>query len=160
MESISQTLAKAYRASPDDDRVWLALADLAIRRGRFEEAGDWLTRCERARPDDPAVWRARLEWAEAAGRPDEVRAGGEPLAGLASPGRGCSRLRAWLASRSGDRRAERAILERLVALEPSRRRGLERLADLAAQDGEPGRVAELRHRKAAADDGASTATRS
>ena len=38
--------------APDDDRVWLALADLATRSGRFEEAGDLLTRCERARPDD------------------------------------------------------------------------------------------------------------
>ena len=43
--------------APDDDRVWLALADLATRAGRFEEAGDWLARCEQARPDDRAVWR-------------------------------------------------------------------------------------------------------
>ena len=54
LESISQELAKAHRAAPDDDRVWLALADLATYKGRLEEAGDWLSRCERARPDDRA----------------------------------------------------------------------------------------------------------
>ena len=72
VDAITQALEKAKRAAPDDDRVWLALADLATRAGHFEEADDWLTRCERARPDDRAVWRARLRWARAAGRPDEV----------------------------------------------------------------------------------------
>ena len=33
-------------AAPDDDRVWLALADMATRSGRFDEANDWLDRCE------------------------------------------------------------------------------------------------------------------
>ena len=34
--------SKARAMAPDDDRVWLALADLATRSGRFDEAGDWL----------------------------------------------------------------------------------------------------------------------
>jgi tetratricopeptide (TPR) repeat protein len=150
LESISQTLAKAYQASPDDDRVWLGLANLAIRRGRFEEAGEWLARCEQAQPDDPAVLRARLEWAEASGRPDEVpRVAGRLPASAITPGR-MLRLQSWLASLSGDRRTERAILERLVALEPSHAAVHERLADLTAQDGDADRVAAIRHRKAAA----------
>ena len=73
VDGITAALAKARQSAPDDDLVWLASANLAIRTGRFDEAGAWLDRCERARPDDPAVWRARLEWAKAAGRPDEVR---------------------------------------------------------------------------------------
>ena len=131
-----QALDKARQAAPDDDRVWLALADLATRSGRFDEAGEWLTRCERARPDDPAVWRARLEWARAAGRPDEVMRAARHLPASGFPRRRVLALRAWLAARSGDRQAERAALEELIALEPADAAALERLADLAAQDGE------------------------
>ena len=72
IEGMRQTLEKAGRMAPDDDRVWLAQADLATRSGRLDEAGAWLTRCEQAHPTDSAVWRARLEWAQAAGRPDEL----------------------------------------------------------------------------------------
>ena len=57
-------------------------------------------------------------------------------------------LRAWMAARSGDRPAERAALESLIALEPGDAAAVERLADLAAQDGERERLAELRRRKA------------
>jgi tetratricopeptide (TPR) repeat protein len=147
VDGITQALEKAKQSAPDDDRVWLALADLATRVGHFEEADSWLTRCERARPDDPAVWKARLEWAKAADRPDQVaRAAGRlPAAGLTK-----SRvlaLRAWLAARTGDRRAERAALDELLALEPGDIAALERLADLAAQDGDQRRVAKLRRRK-------------
>ena len=75
--------------APDDDRVWLAMAALATRSGRFEEAGDLLTRCERASPNDEAVWRARLEWARAADQIDEFERSGKPPAALrACPGSG------------------------------------------------------------------------
>ena len=57
-------------------------------------------------------------------------------------------LRAWMAARSGDRPAERAALEALIALEPADATAVARLADLAAQDGERERLAELRRRKA------------
>ncbi len=53
------------RAAPDDDRVWLGRADLAIRTAQFAEADDWLKKCLARRPDDPVVWRARLDWAMA-----------------------------------------------------------------------------------------------
>ena len=54
-----------------------------------------------------------------------------------------------MAARSGDRQAERSALKELVALEPADTAAVERLADLAAQDGERERLAELRRRKAA-----------
>ena len=72
LESMTLALDRAGRLAPEDDRVWLARADLATRGGRFDEADSWLGRCERARPDDPVLWNARLEWAKAAGRPNEV----------------------------------------------------------------------------------------
>ena len=59
--------------------------------------------------------------------------------------------RAWLAAREGDREAEQSALEEIVALEPANDAAIERLADLSAQAREPGKVAELRRRKAAID---------
>ncbi len=56
-------------------------------------------------------------------------------------------LRAWAAAHEGDRQAERAALESLVALEPTDAVAVERLADLAAQDGQKERLAQLRRRK-------------
>ena len=144
----TERLGKAKQSAPDDDRVWLGLADLATRSARFEEAGDWLARCERARPDDRAVWRARLKWAQAALRPDEVVRAAAHLPGESVTQARVLELRAWMAARSGDRPAERAALEALVALEPADATAVARLADLAAQDGERERLAELRRRKA------------
>ena len=115
IEGMRETLEKARSMAPDDDRVWLALADLATRSGRFDEAGDWLTRCERARPSDDAVWRARLEWAQAAGRPDEVMRAASHLPASGLPRERLLELVAWLAARQrrspgrarGPRRARR-----------------------------------------------------
>ena len=57
VDGIVAALSKANQSAPDDDRVWLGLADVMTRSGRFEEADRWLTRCERASPDDPVVLR-------------------------------------------------------------------------------------------------------
>ncbi len=73
IEGIRWGLDRAVKQAPDDDRVWLARAHLAIRTGDFAEAEGWLGRCLARRPEDPAVWRMKLEWALAANRPDEVR---------------------------------------------------------------------------------------
>ena len=151
MTFMELTLERARKANPTDDRVWLALADLARRKGQFDDAGQWLARCERARPQDPAVWRARLEWALSAGRPDELARAARHLPGSDFTQAQVLRLRAWLSARRGDRRAERAALEELVTLEPSESAAWERLADLVAQDGEVEHVAELRQKKAASD---------
>lgn len=151
LDSMAATLAKASRTAPDDDLVWLASADLAIRAGRLDDASAWLGRCERTRPEDPGVWKVRLDWALAAGRPDEVRRVATRLSvsGM-TRGRGLA-IRAWLAARDGDPQAERPALEAIVDLEPAADFALERLADLAAEAGETGKVVELRRRKAAID---------
>jgi hypothetical protein len=144
-------LANARQSAPEDDLVWLASADLAIRMARFDEAGAWLDRCEQARPHDPAVWSARLEWAKAVGKPDEVRRAAAKLPAAGLPRTTRLATQAWLAARAGDRKAEQSALEAIVALAPADDATLERLADLAADAGEPGKVAELRRRKTAID---------
>jgi tetratricopeptide (TPR) repeat protein len=151
VESNTATFADARRSAPDDDLVWLASADYAMRTGRFDEAGTWLDRCERARPDDPAVWRARLEWAEEVGRPDEVARAAAHLSASGIPRARILATQAWLAARDCAREAERSALEAILVLEPANDATLERLADLAAEAGEPRTVAEMRRRKAAAD---------
>src|SRR4051794_19162295 len=151
VERSRRELERARQVALDDDRVWLALADLATRTGRFEEAEEWLMRCERARPDDRAVWRARLDWAQAADRPDEVVRAASHLPVMLFTQARVLELRAWMAARRGDRQAERAALESKIALEPADSEAVERLAELAAQDGERERFAELRRRKASID---------
>ena len=60
---VGQELRRMSAESPDDHRVWLGLADLALRDGRRDEADAILTRCEARQPDDPDVLRLRLLWA-------------------------------------------------------------------------------------------------
>jgi tetratricopeptide (TPR) repeat protein len=146
-----EALERASRSAPDDDRVWLGCANLATRTGRFDEAAGWLRRCEARRPDDPAVWRGWLDLAlasqdaSAALRalrrfPDDCFEPAEVLS-----------LRAWFASREGDRERERRALADLVALEPSNLRALERLAELELGAGRERDAARLRARKAELD---------
>jgi tetratricopeptide (TPR) repeat protein len=152
--ALERTLAlfrKAARDAPGDDRVWLGLANLARRAGRLDEAARWLRECRKARPEDHAVWRSWLAWARAAGDAAEAR-----LALGHLPARGFStgeveELRAWFARSAGDRPGERRALERLAACAPFVPGALERLAELHALDGEPGKAGELRRRKAELD---------
>jgi enediyne biosynthesis protein E4 len=148
---ITDSLAKARQSTPDDELLWLALADLAIRTGRYDEAGTWLDRYERVRPNDPKLWKARLEWAKEAGRPDEVGRAAAHLPISEIPRARVLATQAWLAAWDGDRETERSALESILSLEPANDAALERLADLAAQAGEPEKVTELRRRKAAMD---------
>ena len=73
IDPIRTAVEKAARKAPDDDRVWLASANVAVLSGRFPEASRWLDDCLRRRPDDPVVWRARLRWARATDSIDEAR---------------------------------------------------------------------------------------
>ncbi len=151
VDGIRVNLAKANKLAPEDDLVWLGLADLATRSGRFEEAAAWLSRCEAARPDDVHVWRARLDWARAADQPNEaLRAAAHLPASSLSQG-AILALKAWLAARNGDTSGERKALEELVAVQPLADAALERLADLAAQAGDLKRVSEWRRKKDAVD---------
>jgi enediyne biosynthesis protein E4 len=149
VDEIRRELDRARTAAPDDDRVWLALADLATRTGRFDEASELLGRCEQSRPDDSAVWQARLRWALAANRALELmRAAGHLVATDFSKAE-VLELRAWLAARAGDRQAEIGVLQALIADQPGAMAAIDRLASLAVADGRKEALGELRRRKVA-----------
>ena len=151
-ETLRSLLERASNRDPDDDRVWLGLANLATRSGRLDEAAARLKACLERRPEDPAVWQARLDWARAANRVDDAR---EALTHLSADRFDSSEvlaLWAWFAAHRGDVDLERRALERLLDHEHGNSAALERLAILAAQAGEPDRAAELRRRKQNVDE--------
>jgi len=151
IEGVQRFLNWAGGEAPNDDRLWLGRANLETRLGRYDEASRWLDRCERRRPNDPAVWRARLAWSRAAGDPEAVRQTlGRPSSGRLRPAEAWA-LRAWLAAQRGDRAAEKAALQAQLEHDPGNTEAIERLAGLAAEAGETGRVRELRSRKAELD---------
>ncbi len=150
-ELIRAVLEAAAAAAPDDDRVRLGRANLAIRTGRMDEARTLLEGCLRLRPDDLAVWRAMLDLALAVRDPTEARRClGHLPADTSTPAEPFA-LRAWFAAIRGDARGERLALERLVEREPGRPQALERLVELAILDGQAERAALLRRRKADVD---------
>ena len=73
VEVIRASLDHAAKLAPDDDRVWLGLANLEIRTKNLDEARRWLDACLERRPGDVPVWRARLKWGMATSRVDVVR---------------------------------------------------------------------------------------
>ena len=148
MEPVRATVEQAARTAPDDDRVWLARANLALLSGPFSEAARWLDSCRERRPEDPAVWRTWLRWARAADSIDEAR---RALAHL--PAERFSlvevlALRAWFAGREGHADQERTALEQLIDHAPGDTHALERLAVLAAESGQSPRARDLHRRKA------------
>jgi enediyne biosynthesis protein E4 len=151
VEQVRSTLDQAGLSAPKDDRVWLGKANLAIRAGAYDEAERWLDACLRSRPEDVPVWRARLNWAVATNRVAEVREALTHLPAEESTPADASRLAAWLAARRGDRASERLMLERLIADAPADFATIDRLAELAVEQGEPDRAAKLRRRKAELD---------
>jgi tetratricopeptide (TPR) repeat protein len=151
IEKIRPAIDRAAARAPDDDRVWLARANLAMLAGHFDESARLLDACLKRRPDDLAVWRARLRLARAADRIDAAR---EALSHL--PAAGFSHvevldLRAWLAAREGTPDEEARALEQLLAQVPGDTQALERLAALASKSGQTDRAVELRDRKAVVD---------
>jgi enediyne biosynthesis protein E4 len=140
-------LEQAAKVAPDDDRVWLGKADLAIRGGSFDEAARLLDACLRRRPKDAAVWRARLRYALATNQLATVRQALPHLpADQATPAE-IHKLAVWIAKEQGDVESERRALERLMAADPSQLSALDRLVELAVKNGQPEREADLRQRK-------------
>jgi tetratricopeptide (TPR) repeat protein len=146
-EGVRADLERAGRLAPDDDRVWLGKANLAIRSGRLADARSWLDACLRSRPEDPDVWQARLEWARGCERADRAAAAARhlPAGWLGDDER--EALAAWFASRRGDAEAERRALEALLEQRPTDSAALERLALLELERGEAARAAGYRRRK-------------
>jgi thioredoxin-like negative regulator of GroEL len=144
-------LDRAARLAPEDDRVWLGRANLAVRARAYDEAGRLLDACLSSRPEDVPVWRARLRWGIAANRIDVVQQALTHLPAAASNPAQIHGLRAWLASHRGDVASERFELEHLIAVDPADLRALDRLSQLAEKDGQRARAAELLCRRAEID---------
>src|SRR5262249_56574987 len=110
-DGLKGALDKAGQLAPQDDRVWLGKARLAIQGGRWDEASAWLGRCREAGADAP-VWRAWLEWAQGSGRPAEAIEAARRLGpGELDMGERLELL-AWLDRRRGDTDAESPALQR------------------------------------------------
>ncbi len=135
VETVRARFEHAGKMAPDDDRVWLGRANLALQTGNLPEAARWLDACERRRPDDMPVWNARTRWAMAAvqvatvqkrlsDHPDQVFTEAEVHA-----------IRAWLARQVGDQTVECQELELMLAASPADRSALDRLGEIARAAG-------------------------
>jgi tetratricopeptide (TPR) repeat protein len=151
IEKIWPAVEKAAENSPDDDRIWLGRANLAIRTGDFAKARRWLDDCLRRRPRDAPVWKGRLDLAVATGDVPGAREALGHLPPARVPPKEVLALRAWFAARSGDRERERRALEELLERAPGRIQAVERLAELELLAGRAESAARLRARKAELD---------
>ncbi len=144
-------LEKAAALAPDDDRVWLGQANLAIRTGAHDAAKRWLDFCLLRRSEDVPVWRARLSWGMAANRIDVVEQALRHLPAATTSPAGLLRLKAWISAHRGDVESERRDLQRLLAMDPAEPTALDGLAQIVAKRGQPAQTAELSRRKAERD---------
>jgi enediyne biosynthesis protein E4 len=144
VEALNSFLQRAAALAPEDDRVWLGRANLAIRRGEFDEASRWIDACLGRRAQDSPVWHARLDWAVATGCIDLAReaAGHLPVQDFAPAE--VYKLAAWAAAQRRDARSEKRALESLRAIGSADGDALERLALLAIRDDQPNLAAEIR----------------
>ncbi len=152
VELIRSVLDEANRLAPEDDRVWLAKARLAIRTQAYDEAARSLEACSKRRPNDAAVWRARLDLALATNRVETVREALKHLPAAPAAPAQVSRLAAWLAARRGDDASERRALERVVNIDPANVPARNRLIELALKQGQPARADLLRRQAAEIDE--------
>jgi thioredoxin-like negative regulator of GroEL len=151
IDAIRAFFNQAAVLAPEDDRIWLGRANLAIRAGSHDEAARLLDACLRRRPDDSAVWRARLRWAMATARVAEARAALQHLPATESNPAEVQKLAVWFGRQRGDVEAERRALERLNAADPADFQALDRLVELAVKEGRQDRAAELRRKKTATE---------
>ena len=149
VENVRTYLDQASKLAPDDDRVWLGRANLAIRTGAFDEANRLLDACLSRRPEDVPVWRARLDWGVAANKPDTVEQAMKHIPAAAASLAQIVRLSAWFCAHRGDVAGERRQLESLVAANPDDLTALERLAQLAVQRGQPALALDFGRKKEA-----------
>jgi tetratricopeptide (TPR) repeat protein len=148
VETTRASLERAGRLAPDDDRVWLGRANLAIQTSHLDEAARWLDRCERTRPGDGPVVRARMRWAMAAGRVDPVNEALRQWPASVSTSAEVHHVRAWLARQQRDRAVERQELELALVASPADRAVIDRLSELAEAEQQTQQLAHLRQRKA------------
>ncbi len=151
VETLRAVIEEAAGRAPDDDRVWLGRANLAIQSRAYGEAERWLDACQRRRPDDVPVWRARLSWGVATNRIDVVEEAVAHLPPAELRPAELRRIKAWLAAKRGDFETERRQLEGVLAADPANLMAIERLAQLAQKDKQAEEAALLHRKKAEID---------
>ena len=147
-DAVRAYLDQVGRLAPDDDRIWLGRANLAIRVGSLDEAARWIDACLRRRPEDRSVWRARLDWAMSTNRLAEARTALKHLPAQAATPAEVYRLSAWLAEACGDIESQRRALASLIAEAPEDFQALERFETLAQGEAAKTVADELRRRRA------------
>jgi enediyne biosynthesis protein E4 len=148
VDSVRAYLDQVGRLAPDDDRIWLGRANLAIRVGSHDEAARWIDACLRRRPDDRSVWRARLDWAMRTNRLADARTALKQLPAQPATAAEVHRLSAWFAVACGDIESERHELASLITEAPEDFEALERLEKLEQADAAKWVAAGLRRRRA------------
>src|SRR5262249_25812702 len=116
-----------------------------------EEAQRWLDAACLRRPDNPDVWRARLDWATTALRPDRAVEALRHLRTNDLSSQELARLGAWLARQRSDVKNEMLALEHALDLDPCDLPTIERLAELAFEEGRQSDGRKLRNRKSELD---------
>jgi enediyne biosynthesis protein E4 len=148
VDSVRAYLDQVGGLAPDDDRIWLGRANLAIRIGSHEEASRWIAACLRRHPYDRAVWRARLDWGLRTNQFAVVRDAMKHLPAEPAAPAEVHRLSAWLASTCGDIARERRDLTSLILEAPEDFQALERLEKLGHPGAAKAVAAEHRRRRA------------
>jgi enediyne biosynthesis protein E4 len=147
-DDIHAFLEGVAKVAPDDDRIWLGRANLALHNHSYDEAERWIDACQRRRPDDIPIWHARLKWAMATSRVDVVNEAVAHLPDLASSSTRSHQVQAWLALHRGDTTRERQQLELLIAADRANVTALSRLAELAEDAGQAAKAAEYQRERA------------
>ncbi len=142
------SLRQAEQLAPDDDRVWLAKANLAISRAAFDEAARLLDSCLRRRPEDVPVWKAHLRWAMSTNRVAEVQKALRHIPADATTPAQVDRLAVWLAATPGGCRVRTARVGTARRGRPRRPRRL----GPSGRVGRRGRPAGLRRRTPSEED--------
>jgi tetratricopeptide (TPR) repeat protein len=140
------------RGDPNDDRVRLGEANLALWCGRFQEAGRWLDACKARQPFDRPLWLARLSLAMSGCDVAGAREAANHLQANWFLPFEVHRLRAWFARFRGDREVERQCLLALVVEESGNSTAWARLAELALDAGQRSEAESLRRKHAQTSD--------
>jgi tetratricopeptide (TPR) repeat protein len=151
VEIVRGEVENAAKLAPEDDRVWLAQARLAMQDGRYEEAAKTLDRCLKARPEDPAIWRTLLDLARSQEDVAAVRKAVSHLAADRLTEDERTELSVWLAASRRDTKTEFKLLEQWVAIASGETRALDRLATIAWDSGQQDKARAYRRRKSEID---------
>ncbi len=147
VDAVRAYLEQAGQLAPDDDRIWLGRANLAIRVGSFDEAAQWLDAGLGRRPEDRSVWRARLDSAMRSNRFADARIALKHLPAAWTTSAEVHRLSAGLASSCGDVERARRELASLIAEAPEDFEARDRLESLEPRSTAKAVASEMTRRK-------------